>query len=76
MLHDPHAVVALVAFAGVEHVVMGSDDPFETGDPEPVGTIAKIPGLTDAERGLILRRNVERLLGELTTPLMRRSAVG
>jgi len=68
VLHDPHAVAALVAFAGVEHVVLGSDYPFEMGDPDPVGTIAKVPGLTDAERELILRRNVERLLGELTTP--------
>jgi aminocarboxymuconate-semialdehyde decarboxylase len=67
VLHDPQAVAALVAFAGVEHVVMGSDYPFEMGDPDPVGTVAKVPGLGDAERALILRGNVERLLGELTT---------
>ena len=68
VLHDPQAVAALVAFAGVEHVVMGSDYPFEMGDPDPVGTIAKVPGLSDAERALILRGNVERLISELTTP--------
>jgi aminocarboxymuconate-semialdehyde decarboxylase len=67
VLHDPQAVAALVAFAGVEHVVMGSDYPFEMGDPDPVGTIAKVPGLTEAERALILRGNVERLISELTT---------
>lgn len=57
-----------MAFAGVEHVVMGSDYPFEMGDPDPVGTIAKVPGLSDAERALILRGNVERLISGLTTP--------
>ncbi|HSJ43966.1 MAG TPA: amidohydrolase family protein [Euzebyales bacterium] len=66
VLHDPQAVAALVAFAGVEHVVMGSDYPFEMGDPDPVGTIAKVPGLTEAERTLILRGNVERLINDLT----------
>lgn len=45
---------------------MGSDYPFEMGDPDPVGTIAKVPGLTGADRTLILRGNVERLLNDLT----------
>lgn len=65
VLHDPQAVATLVAFAGVEHVLMGSDYPFEMGDPDPVGTIAKVPGLSDTERALILRGNVERLLNDL-----------
>lgn len=66
LLHDPQAIAALIAFAGVERVVMGSDYPFEMGDPDPVGTIAQVPGLTDDDRELILRGNVERLLAELT----------
>jgi aminocarboxymuconate-semialdehyde decarboxylase len=67
VLHDPQAIAALVAFAGVEHVVLGSDYPFEMGDPDPVGTVRKVPGLTEVERDLIQRGNVERLIAELAT---------
>jgi len=65
VLHDPQALAALIAFAGVEHVVLGSDYPFEMGDPDPIGTIAAVPGLSDADRALILSGNVERLVGHL-----------
>jgi aminocarboxymuconate-semialdehyde decarboxylase len=67
VLHDPQAVAALVAFAGVERVVMGSDYPFEMGDPDPVGTVRRAPGLSEDERETILRGNVERLLSEIVT---------
>jgi aminocarboxymuconate-semialdehyde decarboxylase len=65
VLHDPRALAALVAFAGADHVLMGSDYPFEMGDPDPVGMVASIPGLTEDDRALILRGNVERLIAEL-----------
>ena len=62
VLHDPMSLAALIAFAGPEHVVLGSDYPFEMGDPDPVATVAAVPGLSDADRQLILAGNVERLL--------------
>ncbi len=65
VLHDPQALAALIAFAGVERVVLGSDYPFEMGDPDPVATVSAIPGLVDADRDLIMRGNIERLLGEI-----------
>lgn len=65
VLHDPQTLATLIAFAGVERVLLGSDYPFEMGDPDPVATVAAVPGLRAEERALILRGNVERLLGEL-----------
>lgn len=60
--HSPSALRFLLDFAGAEHVVLGSDHPFEMGDPDPVETIRRVPGLTDEEFELIIGGNVERLL--------------
>lgn len=65
VLHDPMALDALVAFAGADRVLLGSDYPFEMGDPDPVTTVSTIPGLDDDARERIVRGNVERLIGEL-----------
>lgn len=62
VLHDPHALAFLVRQMGPDHVVMGTDYPFEMGDPDPVATVNGIPGLTDHQRRLILEGNVTRLL--------------
>lgn len=64
VLYDPAALAALVAFAGPHRVLMGSDYPFEMGDPDPVGTVAAVPGLTAADRELITHGNVARLLAD------------
>lgn len=60
--HSPEALRFLLDFAGAEHVVLGSDYPFEMGDPDPVGTVRRVPGLTDEEFELIVGGNVERLI--------------
>jgi aminocarboxymuconate-semialdehyde decarboxylase len=62
VLHDPQALAFLVERMGVDHVVMGTDYPFEMGDPAPVATVEGIPGLSEEERRLILGGNVTRLL--------------
>jgi aminocarboxymuconate-semialdehyde decarboxylase len=65
VLHDPVSLAALIAFAGPEHVVLGSDYPFAMGDPDPLSTIAAIPGLSDVDHELILKGNVERILHDV-----------
>lgn len=62
VVHDPDVLAWLVDFAGAEHVLLGSDYPFEMGDPDPVATVQSVPGLDDHQRRLILRGNLERLL--------------
>jgi aminocarboxymuconate-semialdehyde decarboxylase len=63
VVHDPGVLAWLVDFAGADHVLLGSDYPFEMGDPDPVGTVRSVPGLDDHQRHLILRGNLERLTG-------------
>lgn len=40
--HDPQALRYLIDFAGAEHVLMGTDIPFDMADPDPAGTLADI----------------------------------
>jgi aminocarboxymuconate-semialdehyde decarboxylase len=65
VLHAPQQLEWLLDFAGPEHVVLGTDYPFEMGDPDPLGTIAAVPGLDDRQRHLIAEGNVHRLLEEI-----------
>lgn len=67
VLHDPVLVGFLVAWAGDDRVVLGSDYPFPMGDPDPVATLDRVPGLSPAARERILGGNVERLLAEAST---------
>jgi aminocarboxymuconate-semialdehyde decarboxylase len=39
--HDPDVLRDLVDFAGVDHVLLGTDHPFDMGDPDPVGTVRR-----------------------------------
>ncbi len=62
VLHSPASLKFLIDFVGAEHVVLGSDYPFEMGEPTPLATIDGVPDLTAEQRSLIVRGNVERLL--------------
>jgi aminocarboxymuconate-semialdehyde decarboxylase len=52
----------LVEDVGVGHVLLGTDHPFELGDPEPLGTVADL-GLDEAATRRILGENAAALLG-------------
>lgn len=62
VLHDTNALAFLVGQVGVDRVVLGTDYPFEMGDPDPVKTIESIPDLSDDQRRQILGENVAGLL--------------
>ncbi len=47
---------------GSDRVVLGSDWPFVTWDPSPVGWVQKLASITADEKERILSRNVETLL--------------
>ena len=59
--HDTAVLRALVEFAGADRVLLGSDLPFDMGDPRPAGTVRAAGLGADAERA-ILGGNAERLL--------------
>jgi aminocarboxymuconate-semialdehyde decarboxylase len=62
--HDPQALRYLIDLVGVDHVVLGSDSPFDMGDEDPMGTIDAIAPLGSEARENICGRNAMRLLGE------------
>jgi aminocarboxymuconate-semialdehyde decarboxylase len=62
LTHDPAVLADLVAFAGPEHVLLGSDRPFDMGSADPAGELAAA-GLTPGDEQLILGGNARRLLG-------------
>jgi aminocarboxymuconate-semialdehyde decarboxylase len=59
--HSAEALKFLVGLAGAEHVLLGSDYPFDMGDPDPVGMVRRAELGAEAER-LVLRGTAERAL--------------
>lgn len=61
LLHTPEALAFLVDLVGPDHVVVGSDYPYEMHERQPV-TAVHAAGLTADQRALVLGGNVQRLL--------------
>jgi aminocarboxymuconate-semialdehyde decarboxylase len=61
LTHDRDLLAGLVGLVGADHVVLGSDQPFDMGSDDPVGEIRGL-GL-GAETDLVLGGNAARLLG-------------
>jgi aminocarboxymuconate-semialdehyde decarboxylase len=60
--HNVDVLRSLVAFAGADHVLMGSDYPFDMGVERPVDAVREAR-LGAEEEALILGGNVARLMG-------------
>lgn len=54
-------VDALVANVGVDRVMMGSDYPFDMGDPQPVDLVRGAASLSESDRQKLLSGNASRL---------------
>lgn len=61
--HNPHALRYLISLAGSDHVLLGSDYPYDMGDLNPVQTVAKLKGIKVHDRQRILRENAIVLFG-------------
>jgi aminocarboxymuconate-semialdehyde decarboxylase len=59
---EPRLLRELVAFAGAERVLLGSDHPFDMADARPAETVAAA-GLRREEQAAVLGGNAARLLG-------------
>jgi aminocarboxymuconate-semialdehyde decarboxylase len=59
---DPRMLRQMVDQYGAEHVLLGTDYPYDMGDEDPVGTVRNIPRLKTGERARILGGNAARLL--------------
>lgn len=63
VVFEPEAIAYLVALVGIDHVLMGSDRPFDMGDNDPVGLVRRVPGLSASDQAKILGGNAAALLG-------------
>lgn len=61
LTHDDQLLRALIDYAGADHVLLGSDYPFDMGDARHVDTVRAL-GLPPDVEAAILAGNAERLL--------------
>jgi aminocarboxymuconate-semialdehyde decarboxylase len=61
LTHDDALLRALIDYAGADHVLLGSDYPFDMGDSRHADTVRAL-GLTPEVEGAILAGNAERML--------------
>jgi aminocarboxymuconate-semialdehyde decarboxylase len=52
----------LVDLVGAERVMLGTDRPYDMGEPDPVALVNEVEGLTDAEREKIMSGTARELL--------------
>ncbi len=63
MVFTHHQLEYLVRQYGPDHVLMGTDYPYDMGETDPIGFVEGAPALSDAERKLVFGGNAARLLG-------------
>jgi len=64
LTHDPRSTRHLINMAGADHVVIGTDNPFNMGYEDPIGRLDATPGLTAEEKAMICGGTASKLLGE------------
>jgi aminocarboxymuconate-semialdehyde decarboxylase len=62
MVFDPAMIAELVRRYGADHVLLGTDYPYDMGETDPLGLIDAADGLCAEERSMIVGGNAARLL--------------
>ena len=65
--HNPDALRYLVSLAGSDHVLLGTDYPYDMGDENPVQTVSQLTRIKAADRRKIMRENAIALYGLKTS---------
>ena len=63
IMFDPRALGHLIELWGADHLLLGTDYPYDMGDYNPLGAIAGVKSLSAADRDAIAGGNAARLLG-------------
>lgn len=61
VVHDPRVLRFVIDYLGADHVLLGTDYPFEMGDLDPLNTLRAVPNITEAE--------IDAISGATTTAL-------
>lgn len=59
--HCEAALKYLITIVGCKNMLMGSDYPYDMGDPHPVSTVKKLEGLSEEDKEGILGKNASRI---------------
>src|SRR4051812_17841413 len=63
VVFTPHQLAALIDLFGADHVIMGTDYPFDMAEFDPIGHVAGLDTLDDTARAKIVGGTGKRLLG-------------
>jgi aminocarboxymuconate-semialdehyde decarboxylase len=63
VVFTPHQLAHLVRVFGADHIVMGTDYPFDMAEYDPIGHLASVEELDAATLSAIAGGNARRLLG-------------
>ena len=63
VVFTPHQLKALVEVFGADHIVMGTDYPFDMAEFDPIGHLASVETLDQSTIAAIAGGNAKRLLG-------------
>lgn len=64
LVFEPEALRYLIDLVGADHIVIGTDAPFDMADDEPAKTLASVPRISHSENHEICCGTALRLLGE------------
>jgi aminocarboxymuconate-semialdehyde decarboxylase len=62
LVHDSRAIAFLAEVVGVDHIVVGTDHPFDMGETEPLTRVRSVAGLSARSQQAILADNAARLV--------------
>jgi aminocarboxymuconate-semialdehyde decarboxylase len=63
IVFTPHQLAELVRVVGADHVVMGTDYPYDMGEYDPIGHVAGVAEFDEATRAAIVGGNAKKLFG-------------
>ena len=69
VVFTPHQLAELVRFYGADHVVMGTDYPFDMAEVDPIGHVASAAGFDASTVAALAGGNARRLLGIRSDPV-------
>jgi len=58
---DPGMLQSLIARFGVDHVMLGTDYPYDMGETDPVGLVSSVPKLSRSDAKMIMGGNAQKL---------------
>ena len=63
VVFDERELKHLIEIWGADHIMLGTDYPFDMAEPDPVGFLSRVKGVSKKDMALVAGGNAERLLG-------------